>query len=303
MSSLVVKNTLIYPLSVFQRKALKGILKVSNQASTAGIHFLTGEIPIEAKMHKDVFSLFFSVWSNPESKIYSIVKYILSSSNEDSRTWAIHIRHISKQYGLEDPLSCLYRDAPTKSSYKNDVNARINAFHEGELRQKSSMEYFNVSLLGLSGRRHPALSGLITTNDVKKSRSHLKMLIGDLLTYEKKSEQSGGSPNCRLCSEGEKENICHILTFCSVYSEIRLRILSEYSYLCLNSISGVNFSEILCDNQTLCQFILDPSSINLKTRVALNDPLLDAFYQISRDLCFSINERRIKMLNDLKKNL
>ena len=155
----------------------------------------------------------------------------------------------------------------------------------------------------MSGRRHPALSGLITTNDVKKSRSHLKMLIGDLLTYEKKSEQSGGSPNCRLCSEGEKENICHILTVCSAYCEIRLRILSEYSYLCLNSISGVHFSEILCDNQTLCQFILDPSSINLKTRVALNDPLLDAFYQISRDICFSINERRIKMLNDLKKNL
>ena len=162
------------------------------------------------------------------------------------------------------------------------------------------MEYFNVSLLGLSGRHHPALSGLVTTLDVKKSRSHIKMLIGDLYTYETKSEQSGGSPNCRLCEDNLSENICHILTFCSAYSEIRLRILNEYSYLCLNSISGVSFENILSDNKKLCQFILDPSSINLKNRIHPTDPLLGSFFSISRDICFSINERRIKLLNDMK---
>ena len=273
---------------------------MSRQASTAGIHFLTGEIPIEAKIHKDVFSLFFSVWTNPDSKIYSIVKYILSSSNDDSKTWSIFVRQVSNQYGLEDPLTCLYRDAPTKSSFKNDINARINAFHESEIRRKANMEYFNVSLLGLSGRHHPALSGLVTTLDVKKSRSHIKMLIGDLYTYETKSEQSGGSPNCRLCEDNLSENICHILTFCSAYSEIRLRILNEYSYLCLQSISGVSFEKILSDNKTLCQFILDPSSINFKNRIHPTDPLLGSFFSISRDICFSINERRVKLLNDMK---
>ena len=188
---------------------------------------MTGEIPIEAKIHRDVFSLFFSVWSNPDSKIYSIVRYILSSCNEDSRTWANFIRQISTQYGLEDPLSCLKRDPPSKSTFKHNNEARINAFHEGELRRKASMEYFNISLLGLSGRHHPALSGIITTMNVRKSRSHLKMLIGDLYTYEINSEQSGGSPNCRLCPDKRIENTCHILTFCTAYSDIRLRILPE----------------------------------------------------------------------------
>ena len=102
LSSLVINNTLVSSLSIFQRKSLKGVLKVSIQASTAGIHFLTGEIPIEAKIHRDAFSLFFSVWSNPDSKIYAIVKHILSSCNENSRTWANHIRKISRQYGLEE---------------------------------------------------------------------------------------------------------------------------------------------------------------------------------------------------------
>ena len=177
LSSLVVRNTLTSPLSIFQRKVLKGVLKVSKQASTAGIHFLTGELPIEAKLHRDVFSVFYSVWINPDTKIHSIVKYLLSSSNEDSRTWSMYVRQVSRQYGLEDPLSCLRKDPPTKSTFKSNVDARIKAFHENEIRNKSNMKYLNVSMLGLSGRHHPALSGLVTTQDVRKSKAHIKMLI------------------------------------------------------------------------------------------------------------------------------
>ena len=68
LSYLVVKNTLTTLLSIFQRKVLKGVLKVSKQASTVGIHFLIGELPIEAKLHRDVFSLFYLVWINPDTK-------------------------------------------------------------------------------------------------------------------------------------------------------------------------------------------------------------------------------------------
>ena len=66
----------------------------------AAIHFLLGELPMEAKIHRDVFSLFFGVWINPQSKIFQIVKYLLETSSENSRTWAVHIRHLSQKYGL-----------------------------------------------------------------------------------------------------------------------------------------------------------------------------------------------------------
>ena len=303
LSSLVVKNTLTSPLGIFQRKVLKGVLKVSKQASTAGIHFLTGELPIEAKLHRDVFSVFYSVWINPDTKIHSIVKYLLASSNEDSRTWSMYVRQVSRQYGLEDPLSCLRKDPPTKSTFKLDVDTRIKAFHENEIRSKSNLKYFNVSMLGLSGRHHPALSGLVTTHDVKKGRTHIKMLIEDLYTYQIKSEQSGGSPNCRLCYDDSIEDICHILTVCSSYHEVRSRMLEEFSYLCMKSVSAVDFSEILTNSETLCQFILDPSSFNLKQRIHLTDPLLASFFQVSRDLCHSINEKRLQLLKKKKENL
>ena len=98
-------------------------------------------------------------------------------------------------------------------------------------------------------------------------------------------------------------NISHILTFCSAYSDIRIRILEEFSYLCLQVKSVLDFSELMTDSETLCQFILDPSSFNLKQRVHMNDPLLGSFFRVSRDLCFAVNERRMKLLKEKKKNL
>ena len=53
------------------------------------------------------------------------------------------------------------------------------AFYENILRaqaaRNSQMNYLNVSITGLRGRRDPALSELISSVDVKKSRIHLKM--------------------------------------------------------------------------------------------------------------------------------
>ena len=61
------------------------------------------------------------------------------------------------------------------------------------------MVYLNVFVTGL--RHHLAISGLITTADVKNSHP------GDISTYKKKSNQSGGSPHCGVCGDpSENEN-------------------------------------------------------------------------------------------------
>ena len=79
LSSFSLRSTQLEPLSLFQRKTLKSILKLSLSAPTPSIHFLTGEFHIEGKIHRDIFSLFYSIWSNPETKIYEIVKYLLTT--------------------------------------------------------------------------------------------------------------------------------------------------------------------------------------------------------------------------------
>ena len=252
-----------------------------------------------------MFSLFYSIWCNPDTKIYQIVKHLLSTSSENSRTWVTNLRHISKMYNLEDPLTCLQRDPPAKSEYREHILTKVTAFHEGELRSQaasnSKMDYMNVSLTGLRGKHHPSLTNIINVEDVKKLRLHTKFLMGDYLTYQVKFDQTGqGNPLCKLC-RSENETISHIIGVCTTYDEIRGRIVQQISDVCLHSKSSINIQNIVNNPQTLTQFILDPSSINLEERIHLSDPIVQQLFKLSRDLCYGIHSERIRKLQRLKK--
>ena len=209
-------------------------------------------------------------------------------------------------YQLEDPLSCLQKDVPDKSVFKETVMTKITAFHEKELRIKAQsneyMQYLNVSLSGLRGKHHPCLANIVTTDEVHKLRPYLKLLTGDYLTYQKKFDQSNGqgSPVCRLCHQGG-ETICHILAICPAYEIKRTKMLQEMAKVCSKSTFDIEdiFSE---DNpEYLTQFLLDPTSINLRKRVNISDPIVPDLYSISRDLCNHIHSERMKQLGELAK--
>ena len=185
------------------------------------------------------------------------------------------------------------------------ILTRITAFHEKELRQHatSTLKFLNVSVSGLRGKPHPCLSNLLTTHDVLKAQTHIKMLCENYFTYEMRANQSGGSPHCRSCSQANQEytkseNLVHILTECGEYEDIRTRILPEISLLCQQSKSNINFAEIYLNKTKLCQFILDPGTLNLSPRISQSDPLLDQFFKLSRDLCHAIHNRRMKILKE-----
>ena len=307
LASLALRPSQLEQLSVFHRKTLKSILKLSITAPTPSIHFLTGELPVVGKIHKDVFSLFFGIWSNPDTKINEIVKYLLQNSCENSRTWAVHVRHLCKQYGLEDPFTSLCRDPPSRSEYKALVNTKIKVYHETVLREAASrnsqMEYLNVSTIGLGGRHHPALANLVSTQDVRMSRPHLKFLSGNYLTYDVKASQSGGSARCRICSSGSNETVCHVISTCQALSVERNKLLNEFKKLCSLTKNQINFTDMKESENKLCQFILDPTSLNLGVRVSLNDPLLPDFFRLSRDYCFLMDKTRIRLLKVIENNL
>ena len=160
------------------------------------------------------------------------------------------------------------------------------------------MLYFNVSLFSLRGRHHPCLNSIITIEDVRKVRAHLKFLCGDYFTYEIKYNQTGkGSSLCKMCRL-ESESICHIVAACKEYDEVRRRITFEVKEL-LSKMNISNTEKIFENENMFTQFMLDPSSFNLDSdcRVNINDPLLTSLFRLLRDLCFSIdNIRRRKLL-------
>ena len=127
LSSFALGPNLLKPLAVFHRKILKAFLNLSKSAATPAIHFVLGELPMEGKIHRDIFSLFYSVWTNPDAKISQVVKYLLTMSCDTSLTWCAHLRRISLKYDMWDPLECLQRDPPTRSEYKEYVLTKITS--------------------------------------------------------------------------------------------------------------------------------------------------------------------------------
>ena len=43
-----------------------------------------------------MFSLFFCIWSNPDTKIYKLVLYLLENMDNNSRTWSAHLSNVAK---------------------------------------------------------------------------------------------------------------------------------------------------------------------------------------------------------------
>ena len=307
LAAMTLRTSHIQPLSAFQKKVIRGFLHLSDSSPIPSLFILSGELPMEARIHRDVFSLFHIIWSNPQTKIFEIVKYLLENSPENSHTWSRHIRNIASMYSIEDPLTSIMKPPPPKEEYSANTLTKITVYHEQKLRlaasTNSKMQYLNVNLKGLNGRHHPALLGVSTTQGVPKMRAHIKMLCSDLYTYQMKAENHGGSPHCRLCQQPSEnnenvENLQHILTECTAYSEVRDRIVNEMENLCGRSKSGINFEEIR-KNQ-LTQFILDCTSMNLKSRINTCDTIFGELFQLSRDLCFYVKKTRIAKLRSLE---
>ena len=141
---------------------------------------------------------------------------------------------------------------------------------------------------------------MVTSREVKLSRAYMKIISGNYLTLVKAS-QSGGSPHCRICNF-ESESISHIVTACSGMESIRKKLFEELRQLCMQSKSKVNLDEIMKEEQILCQFILDPSSLNLKSRVSLSDPIIQRLFKFSREYCYIIDKTRIGLLQEMEKN-
>ena len=61
LASFTLRETALQPLAIFQRKTLRSILKLSKTSCVPALYFLTGELPIQGKIHRDLFSIFYSI--------------------------------------------------------------------------------------------------------------------------------------------------------------------------------------------------------------------------------------------------
>ena len=193
-------------------------------------------------LHLDTLSLFWNIWANPETKVFAVLKYLLKMSDENSLTWSAHIRLLFLLYNLPDPLHLLDSPPWPRERWKMHTRIAVTSHHERLLRSKAStnikLKYLNVQTSGLSGRSHPMLTSVHTTQDVTRLRPHIKMLSGDYLSYVNLDHDRSIGPHCRMCQlisehPAPPEDLTHILTSCRATTDTRSRIMPTL----LNAIS------------------------------------------------------------------
>ena len=91
------------------------------------------------------------------------------------------------------------------------------------------------------------------------------------------------------------ESIEHLMSTCSALDDIRSNIVNSMQKLCQES--GIKIEIRKMSNKDLTQFLLDPSSLNLKKRVNINHPVLPSLFQLSRDFCYKIDRCRQNKVN------
>ena len=229
-------------------------------------------------------------------------------SDNSSLTWSAHLRIICQLYKLPDPLLLINSPLWPKARWMSLAKTRVMVHHESIWRSKaannSRLNFFNVKAIGLAGRTHPVLSGILTPQEVTKSRIHIKMLAGD---YPCQAFLYADSAACRLCQghsptyPAPTEDMVHLLTRCRSTSETRTRVLPDL----LNAISQFLPSSAILDSPShtvLTQFLLDPTSLNLplSARVSTAHPVLPTILTFCRNICFAIHKDRIRQLRLLK---
>ena len=308
LAALPLRPPNIKALTIYHNKTLRGFLKLSGSSPTAGLYFLLGELPVEARLHIETLTLFHNIVTSPQTTVNELVKYILKMSKPNSTTWSNHVKLLCQLYGLPNPLSLLEDNAAwSKSAWKCLVETKVTIYHENALRKlalpNSKMNYLNVQLSGLSGNPHPALLNILTTQQAKKLRLHLKFLTSDFLTGERLAQdQPNIDPGCKLCL-ATVESTEHVLITCRATADVRQRLYPEL----MNAVAKVQPTSHILQNPTahqLTQFILDCTSINLgeNFRIPAHNPGIAEIFRMSRDWCFALSNERGRLLRLLSVN-
>ena len=138
LAALPIRPPVIKSLVTFHNKILRAILKLSQFSPLAPLHFLLGELPIEASLHLDVLTLFWNIWVNPKTMVHEVLKYLLKMSSESSLTWSAHVRILFLQYNLPDPLLLLDSTPWPKERWKLHTRVAVTSYHENLMRRKAA---------------------------------------------------------------------------------------------------------------------------------------------------------------------
>lgn len=284
-------KTDVQKLSTYYTKLLKQIQHLPERTSTSAVHLITGQLPIEAEIHKKKLVLMRNISVNEGSVENEIAWRQLAMKSSDSNSWFIELVRLAELYELPSP-HFLIANKTNKDAWRKLVSANINKHWSEKLKldasNKSTLKHLNYEDCQI-GKVHSVWYSCGTEKfEVTRACVKAKLLCGVYLLQSDKSKFSRQpiTSLCPLCMN-DIEDRQHFLLTCKELSHIRDRFLLRIRECLLNEINASLVQEILGSNELLLQLVIDSSKfhfIDKNMQVELDS--------LTRGMCYAMHHHR-----------
>ena len=277
-----------------QRQVLRNIQNLPASTATAGIHLLSGVLPVQAIIERNSLTLFRNLVSLQGSREREILGRQLAMKNPESASWIIHIKNLLAKYDLPSAYD-IYDQPVSKYQWKKIVKTKVTEYWYNKIcndaEDKTTLKYLNTKICYF-GRLHPLWSRTPYTKiDIPKACVKARMLTSRYHTQEDLNKYRRTNDPCLLCKK-DPENLLHMLFLCPELQLTRNNYVHKLQDIITDISTPENWTYIAGNDDLLLKLILDP------TTPEVNCPQTEV-YQIealTRSMVFALHAARTSLL-------
>ena len=214
----------IHKLEVYQRTLLRQLLHLPERVATSAIYILSGQLPVEAEIHKRKLSLYGNMVRN-DCVERELAHRQLAVKEHTSRSWFVALQEILYMYKLPN-AQVLLDTPPGKLAWKVEVRRCVNEHWRKAIIQeaetKSTLKFLNNGSY-TPGKVHPVWAYCKhISNSLLKAYVQVKLSCGSyiLQSVRARFNQFQVSKLCPLCREAD-ETLQHFIAECVVLEQTR----------------------------------------------------------------------------------
>lgn len=277
-------------LEICQRKILRNILHLPSSTASVALYLISGVLPIQALVERNVLTFFRSMVIDRTTKEYEIVTRQLAMKDMDSKSWVILVKKLLNKYDLPSAY-VIIENPPSKLSWKHKVKTAIHQFWWSkiikEAGEKSSLNHLNLGACQI-GRIHPVWSSTPYNSDaIRQAMVQTKLLVGRYHLQEHHNKYRNSRHKCPLCVN-EDENLYHFLYICPTLDHIRNRYTHNIECCITSNSSEENLNRIKSDRCLQERLLLEPSSPTLHIDVEAQHQL----QSLTRSMTYALHLQR-----------
>ncbi|MEW8546489.1 MAG: reverse transcriptase domain-containing protein, partial [Candidatus Thiodiazotropha sp.] len=287
LESINLSKSDVQKLEVYQRTILRQILHLPERVASSAIYVLSGQLPVEAEIHKRRLALYGNI-VRKDCIERELAYRQLALKDSASKSWFISLQEILYRYGLPNAQELL-DSPPEKIGWKVKVRQHVNQHWQKiviqEAENKSTLEFLNIASY-TPGKVHPVWTKCKhNANSLLKAYAQVKLMCGTyiLQSLRAKFNQYQVSMLCPLCKRTD-ETLQHFILHCDALRPARQSFMDT-----LHKLVGCTSDE------KLFRVILDPSVACLPSGGG-DESCSTRIYSLTRSLCYALHVQRNTLL-------